>query len=179
MKKFSRKTDETEVSAIFGSEKTEVRTGVPFLDHMLRTFARHSGFGITVIADGDNVHHIVEDVAIALGRAVGEMDKKGIERFGDAIVPMDDAVAICGLDFSGRGVFVFDGEIRDSDMRGEDFLHFLDTFCRNAGVNVYLKVRGTNSHHMMEAAFKAIAISLKKALKKSGKDYRSAKGVLD
>ncbi|WP_456468633.1 imidazoleglycerol-phosphate dehydratase [Archaeoglobus sp.] len=179
MKKFSRKTEETEVTATFGTEKTEVETGIPFLDHMLKTLAKHSGYGIAVRAKGDNEHHVIEDVAICLGSAIGSVNKKGIERFGDAIIPMDDAVAICGLDFSGRGVFVFDGELRDGDMRAEDFLHFLDTLCRNAGLNVYLKVKGSNSHHMMEAAFKALAVSLGKALKKSGEDYRSAKGVLD
>ncbi|WP_290597352.1 MULTISPECIES: imidazoleglycerol-phosphate dehydratase [unclassified Archaeoglobus] len=179
MKKFSRKTVETEVTVTFGADKTEVDTTIPFLDHMLKTLAKHSGYGIVVRAKGDSEHHIIEDVAICLGNAIGEVGKKGIERFGDAIVPMDDAVAICGLDFSGRGVFVFDGEIRDGEMRSEDFLHFLDTLCRNAGLNIYLRVKGSNSHHMMEAAFKALAISLRKALKKSGEDYRSAKGVLD
>lgn len=179
MKKFSRKTEETDVVAVFGTEKTEVDTSIPFLDHMLKTLAKHSGYGIAVKARGDNEHHIIEDVAICLGRAIGEINKKGIERFGDAIVPMDDAVAICGLDFSGRGVLVLEGEIRDGEMRAEDFTHFLDTLCRNAGMNVYLKVSGQNSHHMMEAAFKALAISMRKAFRRSGNDYRSAKGVLD
>ena len=179
MKKFSRKTEETEVTVIFGADKTEVDTSIAFLDHMLKTLAKHSGYGIVVKAKGDNEHHVIEDVAICFGNAIREVGKKGIERFGDAIVPMDDAVAICGLDFSGRGVFVFDGEIRNGEMKGEDFLHFLDALCRNAGLNVYLRVKGSNSHHMMEAAFKALAISLRKALKKSGEDYRSAKGVLD
>jgi len=179
MKKFSRKTEETEVTVIFGADKTEVDTSIAFLDHMLKTLSRHSGIAIKVKAEGDLEHHVIEDVAICLGNAIREVGKKGIERFGDAIVPMDDAVAICGLDFSGRGVFVFDGEIRNGKMKGEDFLHFLDALCRNAGLNVYLRVKGSNSHHMMEAAFKALAISLRKALKKSGEDYRSAKGVLD
>ncbi len=179
MKKFSRKTEETDVIAIFDADKTEINTSVPFLDHMLKTLARHSGYGIVVKASGDNQHHIVEDVAICLGRAIGEVSKKGIERFGDSIVPMDDAVAICGLDFSGRGVFTFEGEIKDGDMSAEDFLHFLDTLCRNAGMNVYMRIGGKNSHHMMEAAFKALALSMRKALRKSGGDYRSAKGVLD
>jgi len=181
MKKFSRKTEETEVDVIFGSEKTDIRTGIPFLNHMLKTLSKHSGYGLIVKATGDDEHHIIEDVAICLGNAIGNISKKGIERFGDAIVPMDDAVAICGLDFSGRGIFVFEGDIRDGSMKSEDFIHFLDTLCRNAGLNVYLKVMGKNSHHMMEAAFKALAISLKKALRKSESEdgFRSAKGVLD
>jgi len=179
MKKFSRKTEETEVTVTLGAEKTEVDTSIAFLDHMLKTLSRHSGIVLKVKARGDLEHHVIEDVAILLGRALAEMEKKGLERFGDAIVPMDDAVAICGLDFSGRGVLVVDGEFGYGEMKEEDFLHFLDTLCRNAGLNVYLSVKGKNSHHKMEAAVKAIAISLKKALKKSGNGYRSAKGVLE
>ncbi len=177
MKKFSRKTEETSVEVAFGGEKID--TGIAFLDHMLKTFCKHSGLDVGVKAAGDLEHHVVEDVAIVLGKALAQMEKKGIERFGDAIVPMDDAVAICGLDFSGRGVLVVEGEFGDGEMREEDFLHFLDTLCRNAGLNVYLSVKGSNPHHKMEAAVKAIAISLKKALQKSGEGYRSAKGVLD
>uniref|UniRef100_A0A7C3M9G0 Imidazoleglycerol-phosphate dehydratase n=1 Tax=Archaeoglobus fulgidus TaxID=2234 RepID=A0A7C3M9G0_ARCFL len=179
MKKFSRKTEETEVTVIIDAEKTEVETTIAFLDHMVKTLSRHSGIAMRVEAKGDLEHHVIEDVAILLGRALAEINKKGVERFGDAIVPMDDAVAICGLDFSGRGVLVVEGEFGDGEMKEEDFLHFLDTLCRNAGLNVYLSVKGKNSHHKMEAAVKAIAISLKKALKKSGNEYRSAKGVLD
>jgi len=178
MKKFSRKTEETEVEVVLG-EELKVDTGIAFLDHMLKTLSRHSGIKLRVKAKGDLEHHVIEDVAIALGKALAGVDKKGLERFGDAIVPMDDAVAICGLDFSGRGVLVVEGTFGDGEMREEDFLHFLDTLCRNAGLNVYLSVKGSNSHHKMEAAVKAVAISLKKALTKSGNDYRSAKGVLD
>ncbi len=179
MKKFSRKTLETEVTAIFDADKTEIDTGIPFFDHMLKTLAQHLGKNIIVKARGDNCHHVIEDVAICLGKAIGSLDKKGMERFGDAIVPMDDAVTICGMDFSGRGVFVFEGELKDYEIRSEDFLHFFDTLCRNSGINVYMKVSGKNAHHMMESAFKAFAIALKKALRKSGDGYRSAKGVLD
>ncbi len=179
MKRVSRKTKETEVTAVFDSEKLEIETGVKFLDHMLETIATHSGFNIEVKATGDNEHHVIEDVAICLGKSISEFDKKGIERFGSAIVPMDEAVAICGIDFSGRGILVFEGEIKDGEIRAEDFLHFFETLCRNSGLNVYLEVRGRNSHHMMESAFKAFAIALKQALSKSGRDYKSAKGVLD
>ncbi len=179
MKKYSRKTAETEVTAVFDADRTEINTGVAFLDHMLKTLAKHSGYNLIVKAKGDSEHHIIEDVAICLGKAIAGIDKRGIERFGDAIVPMDDAVTICGLDFSGRGVFVFEGELKDGEMRSEDFLHFFDTLCRNAGINAYMKVSGKNSHHMMESAFKAFAISLRKALAKSGEGFRSAKEVLD
>ncbi len=180
MKKFSRKTKETDVIVHFDAEKTEVETGISFFNHMLETFAKHSGFNIVVRAKGDDKHHVIEDVAICLGKVIGEINKKGIERFGDAIVPMDDAVALCGLDFSGRGVFVIEGELKDyDDFKSEDFIHFLDTFSRNSGLNIYLYVKGKNSHHMMEAAFKAIAIAFRKALRRSEENYRSTKGVLD
>jgi len=179
MKKVSRKTDETEVFAAFDTEKTEINTGIDFFDHMLLTFARISGFCIEVRAKGRDQHHLIEDVAICLGKSISEIEKKGIERFGHAIVPMDESLAICAVDFSGRGVFVFEGEIRDSGIKAEDFLHFFDTLARNSGLNIYLELKGRNSHHMMESAFKAFAIALKQALKKSGNEYRSAKGVLD
>ncbi|MDI9611292.1 MAG: imidazoleglycerol-phosphate dehydratase [Archaeoglobaceae archaeon] len=179
MKRVSRKTTETEVNATFASEKLEISTGIPFFDHMLETIAKLSSFNIEIKASGANEHHVIEDVAICLGKSISEIEKKGIERFGSAIVPMDEAVAICGLDFSGRGVFVFEGELRDADIRAEDVLHFFDTLCRNSGLNVYLAVKGKNSHHMVECAFKAFAIALKQALSKTGKDFKSAKGVLD
>ncbi len=173
-----RRTEEVDVTVSIGS-KTRIETGIPFLDHMLLTFAKHSGLSIEVTASGDLEHHVIEDIAICLGEAIAEISKKGIERFGDAIVPMDDAVAICGLDFSGRGVFVLEGEFGDGEIRGCDFEHFLDTLCRKAGLNVYLKISGRNPHHKMEAAMKSIAIALKKALRKTGESYRSVKGVLD
>ncbi|MEM1578515.1 MAG: imidazoleglycerol-phosphate dehydratase [Archaeoglobaceae archaeon] len=179
MKKVSRKTQETEVFAAFGAERTEINTGIDFFDHMLETIAKISGYELEVRAKGKDLHHIVEDVAICLGKSLGEIEKKGIERFGYAIVPMDESVAICALDFSGRGFFVFEGILKDTAIKAEDFLHFFDTLCRNSGLNVYLAVKGKNSHHMMESCCKAFALALKQALKRTGSDYRSAKGVLD
>lgn len=179
MKRISRKTTETEVSVVFDSEKLEISTGIPFFDHMLETLARLSSFNIEVKASGADEHHVIEDVAICLGKSISEVDKKGIERFGSAIVPMDESVAICGVDFSGRGVFVFEGDLKDYEIKAENVLHFFDTLCRNSGLNVYLAVKGKNSHHMIECAFKAFAIALKQALSKTGKEFRSTKGVLD
>ncbi|MEM1593244.1 MAG: imidazoleglycerol-phosphate dehydratase [Archaeoglobaceae archaeon] len=179
MKKVTRKTEETEVVATFDAEKTEISTGIDFFDHMLQTIAKISGYKIEVKAKGKDEHHVIEDVAICLGKSIAEIEKKGIDRFGFAIVPMDESVATCALDFSGRGVFVFEGELKDSGIRAEDFLHFFDTLCRNSGLNVYLAVKGKNSHHMIEACCKSFALALKQALKKSSNEYRSAKGVLD
>ncbi len=175
-----RKTTETEVEVEFKADKTEIETGIPFFNHMLETLAKHLGVNLVVKARGDDIHHVIEDVAICLGRAISEIDKRGLERFGDAIVPMDDSVTICGVDFSGRGVFVFEGDIKDyRDFKAEDFLHFFDTLCRNSGINAYMYVKGKNSHHMIESAFKAFAIALKKALRKTSGEYRSVKGLLD
>ncbi|MFN3384474.1 MAG: imidazoleglycerol-phosphate dehydratase [Archaeoglobaceae archaeon] len=179
MKRVSRKTEETEVLATFDAEKTEISTGIDFFDHMLQTIAKISGYKIEVTAKGRDEHHVIEDVAICLGKSIAELEKKGLERFGFAIVPMDESLATCAIDFSGRGVFVFEGDLRDSGIKAEDFLHFFDTLCRNSGLNVYLAVKGKNSHHMMEACYKAFALALKQALKKTGGDYRSVKGVLD
>lgn len=179
MKKVSRKTEETEVIAVFDAEKTEINTGIYFFDHMIQTIAKISGHEIEVKAKGKDEHHVIEDVAICLGKSIAEVEKKGIERFGHAITPMDESIAICALDFSGRGVFVFEGEIKDCEIKAEDFLHFFDTLCRNSGLNVFLSVKGRNPHHMMEVCCKAFALALKQALKKSGSDYRSTKGVLD
>lgn len=179
MKRVSRKTEETEVLATFDAEKTEINTGIYFLDHMLQTIAKISGYKIEVMAKGRDEHHVVEDVAICLGKSISELEKKGLERFGSAIVPMDESLATCAIDFSGRGVFVFEGDLKDSGIKAEDFLHFFDTLCRNSGLNVHMSVKGKNSHHMMEACCKAFALALKQALKKSGSEYKSAKGVLD
>lgn len=173
-----RKTAETEVLVELNSEKTEISTSIPFFDHLLSTLAKFMGKNFVVRAKGDLEHHIIEDVAICLGETLAEIEKKGIRRFGFSIIPMDDAVAICGLDFSGRGYLVVEGDFGDGEMKSYDFLHFLDTFCRRGGINVYLKISGVNPHHKMEATMKAIGIALKGALEKVGDDYLSTKGVL-
>lgn len=181
----SRETKETKVEVYvdFFGEDYEISTGIAFLDHMLENFAKHAEIGLVVKAKGDlevDEHHTVEDVAITLGRAFKEAlgSKEGLKRFGYAIVPMDESVAICGIDLSGRGVFVLNGEFGDAGIKGENVVHFFDTFCRNSGINVFLEVRGANSHHKIEASFKALALSIKMATEK-GKGVRSTKGVLD
>ncbi len=186
--KFSRKTKETDVSVYIcldSSESVEVDTGIPFLNHMLESFAKHSSISLEVRAIGDlevDEHHTIEDVAIALGRAIKEAlgERRGVRRFGSAIVPMDDAVAICGVDISGRGYFNFSGKTGDvKGVKGENFEHFFDTLCRNSGINVYLEVRGRNSHHIMESAFKAFAVAFREAIEVVGEDVPSTKGSLD
>ena len=183
-----RKTREVDVRVELNLDggEYEVETPVPFFTHMLETFARHSGVGLKLKASGDlevDEHHTIEDVAIALGKAIKDAlgDKTGIARFGDAVVPMDESVAICGIDVSGRGYLNFDS-VLDGDVGGisaENFIHFFDTLCRNAGINAYVSVKGSNLHHMVEVCFKAFAIAMKKAIAVEGEGVRSTKGVLD
>jgi imidazoleglycerol-phosphate dehydratase len=164
----------------------EIKTPIPFFTHMLETFARHSGIGLKLKASGDievDEHHTIEDVAISLGKAIKDAlgDKAGIARFGDAVVPMDESVAICGVDISGRGYLNFDS-VLDGDVGGisaENFIHFFDTLCRNAGINAYILVKGSNLHHMVEVCFKAFAIALRKAIAVESEGVKSTKGVLD
>jgi imidazoleglycerol-phosphate dehydratase len=183
-----RETKETRiiVEVDLDSESYSITTPIPFLTHMLETLAKHSGIGMRISAEGDveiDEHHTVEDTAIALGKAltIAVGDKKGIERFGDAVVPMDESVAICGIDVSGRGVFRFDGEIEGEirNFKAENFLHFFETLSRESGINIYLSISGKNLHHMMEAGFKAFAISLRKALSITHSDIRSTKGLIE
>ena len=181
-----RKTKEVDVTVLIDLDESgaKISTGIPFFDHMLNSFAKYSDIKLEIEARGDldiDEHHTIEDVAIAMGNAIRKAlgDKVGIARFGDAIVPMDDALAICAVDISGRGYFNFDGKIGDSGIKFENFIHFFDTLCKNAGLNVYLSAKGFNAHHMMEACFKAFGIAFGKAVRLVGKDVRSIKGVLD
>lgn len=172
-----RKTRETDVIVTIGKE-VEISTGIKYLDHLLETLSKFSGISLVVKASGDVEHHVIEDVAICLGEEIAKIEKRGIRRFGDSIVPMDDAVAVCGLDFSGRGYLVIEGKFGDGEMKEHDFVHFLDTLCRRGGLNVYLQIKGKNPHHKMEVAIKAISLALRKALEKVSDDYFSVKGVL-
>ena len=179
-----RKTLEVDVTVVVDLDDSfeRVDTGIPFFDHMLKTFARYAKIGLEVIARGDldvDEHHTIEDVAIAIGEAIKRAlgDKSRINRFGDAIVPMDDALAVCAIDISGRGYFVFEGNLGDSGIKFENFVHFFDTLCRRGGMNVHISVKGSNSHHMMEACFKAFGLAFGKA--KSFGGVESIKGVID
>jgi imidazoleglycerol-phosphate dehydratase len=183
-----RKTREVDIRIELNLDvrEYEIETPIPFFTHMLETFARHSEIGLNVKAAGDvevDEHHTIEDVAISLGKAIRDAlgDKAGIARFGDAIVPMDESVAICGIDISGRGYLNFDGLLEGEvgGVSAENFIHFFDTLCRNAGINAYISVKGSNLHHIVEVCFKAFAMALKKAITLEGKDVKSTKGTLD
>lgn len=186
--RYERKTKETEVVVKLDLDSSgyEISTPLTFFNHMLETFAKHSGIELKLKAKGDvevDEHHLVEDTAIAVSRALKEAlgDKRGIERFGYAILPMDESVAICGVDVSGRGVFRFEGEVRGEikNFKGENFIHFFETLSRESGINIYLEIKGFNLHHKMEAGFKAFAVSLKNAIRIAGEDVKSTKGSLE
>jgi len=135
-------------------------------DHLLAQLAQHGVFDIKISATGSNQHHLVEDVAICLGRAFGEAlgEKRGIVRMADATVPMDDALAIVAVDFSGRGYTVLELPFTDNDMAGfpTDLIrHFLESFAVEARLNLHARVAyGTNDHHKAEALFKALGRAL-------------------
>ncbi|MFH1663002.1 MAG: imidazoleglycerol-phosphate dehydratase HisB [Chloroflexota bacterium] len=160
-----RETQETNISLeldIDGSGKYEMITGIRMLDHLLSQLAKHGAFDIKVSATGDDQHHLVEDVAICLGRAMAEAlgSKRGIVRMADASVPMDDALAMVVVDISGRGYTVLELPFNDNDMTGfpTDLIrHFLEAFASEAKINLHARILyGTNDHHKAEALFKAL-----------------------
>jgi len=164
-----RETKETNIHLqlnIDGSGKWEMNTGIRMFDHLLAQLAQHGVFDIKISATGSNQHHLVEDVAICLGRAFGEAlgEKRGIVRMADATVPMDDALAIVAVDFSGRGYTVLELPFTDNDMAGfaTDLIrHFLESFAVEARLNLHARVAyGTNDHHKAEALFKALGRAL-------------------
>ena len=170
-----RKTGETQVRLALDLDGGEASaaTGVGFFDHMLDLLARHGRLGLEVEASGDldtGAHHTVEDVGIVLGQALDEAlgDRAGIRRYGSAVVPMDEALADCAIDVSGRPHLAFDAAIPATEIAGfetelaEEFFRAVAT---NAKLTVHIWVRsGTNAHHMVEAAFKAFARALRVAV---------------
>ncbi|KTB48694.1 imidazoleglycerol-phosphate dehydratase HisB [Dehalogenimonas alkenigignens] len=167
-----RETKETTISVfvdIDGNGKDEMRTGVRLFDHMLSQIARHGVFDIKVSATGDDVHHLVEDVGIALGKAFNEAlgDKKGLVRIADATVPMDETLAAVAVDLGGRGYSVLNMEFENNDLAGfpaDMVRHFLESFAAEGRLNLHAGVAyGTNDHHKVEAVFKALGRALDKA----------------
>jgi len=165
----NRKTKETDISLelnIDSNGKYEINTGITMFDHLLAQIAQHGRFGITLSATGDDQHHLVEDVAICLGRAFGEAlgDKRGIVRMANALVPMEDALALVAVDIGGRGYTVLDLPFTDNDMAGfpTDLIrHFLESFAIEARLNLHAKILyGVNDHHKAEALFKALGRAL-------------------
>lgn len=187
--KLTRKTNETDIEvkiSLDGTGNTDINTGIAFFDHMLNSFAKHGSLDLMVKARGDltvDDHHTVEDVGITLGSALKKAlgEKKGIERFGEARVPMDEALAVAALDISGRSYLAFDAKLGNQNIGGftpQNTRHFFESLVSNAGINAHLAVTGENDHHMIEALFKAFAVALKRALKVNGTGVPSTKGVL-
>jgi len=187
----ARETAETDVEvtvAVDGDGDSEVDTGIAFLDHMLASFAKHGLFDVTVRCDGDlevDDHHTVEDVAIALGTAFADAldDKRGIRRFADRTVPLDEAVAGVVVDVSGRPLFAFDGAFSQERVGGltsHMAEHFLRSFAMNADLTLHAEVDGENAHHEIEALFKALARTLDDATRIDDRrsDTPSTKGEL-
>jgi imidazoleglycerol-phosphate dehydratase len=170
----ARKTKETDITVSVrlddGTGKSNARTGVRFLDHMLASLATHSLMDVTVRAKGDLEHHTVEDVAITLGKAISKAlgDRVGIRRFGDAIVPMDDALALAAVDLVKRPYSVVDLKLQRvmlEDAAREDLEHFFGSIAQALEATVHIKVlEGSNDHHMFEAAVKAFALALREAI---------------
>ena len=165
----TRKTGETQISVTFtldGSGKFDIQTGSNMFDHMLTHIAHHGLFDIKIKASGWDQHHLVEDVAIALGQALNKAlgDKKGITRMGHAIVPMDEAMAMVVVDISGRGYAVLDVPLKRKkigDLESDVVRHFMETFALEAKMNLHARVfYGTDDHHKAEAVFKALGRSL-------------------
>ncbi len=172
-----RKTTETDIDVklcLEGSGEAKVETGVPFMDHMLSLFARHGLFDLKVMATGDlgvDDHHVVEDLGICLGQAIKEAvgGKEGIGRYGHAVVPMDEALAEAAVDLSGRPFLVYDVECRARKIKSFEtglVQEFLRALAFSAGMNLHVGLRyGRNSHHILEAVFKAVGRALDAAVR--------------
>src|SRR6476620_1880122 len=188
-----RKTTETHITlsiSVDGRGTYQVRTGIRFLDHMLELFARHGGFDLTVDADGDldvDQHHTVEDLGIALGEAVSQAlgRRRGINRAGYFIMPMDETLAVAALDLGGRPHASVDLKLkvrRVGDLQAELIHDFFEGFAIGARANVHVKVLyGRSSHHHVEAVFKAFARALRVACSKDRQLARalpSTKGLI-
>ncbi|MBN1298522.1 MAG: imidazoleglycerol-phosphate dehydratase HisB [Actinobacteria bacterium] len=187
----NRKTGETDIILelnIDGSGNSEIDTPVPFLNHVLSSFARHGSFDLKIIAKGDvktDPHHLIEDIGICLGKAIFECtkDKKGIKRFGFVIIPMDDAEVTVSLDLGGRTYFRYSVDMLAEKIENfatnlaEDFFRAL---ADNAFINLHInKNAGINSHHIIEAIFKSFGIALASATGFSGRDsVPSTKGSI-
>jgi imidazoleglycerol-phosphate dehydratase len=187
-----RKTSETDIDLfirIDGSGDAQVDTGIGFFDHMLKSFAKHGMFDLKLNVTGDLIvdcHHTVEDVGIVLGEAIKKAlgDKKSIRRYGDIILPMDEALILCAIDLSGRPYLVFDATF-SSDMVGyfdtQMVKEFFYAISYSAGMNLHIReMSGENDHHIIEGMFKAFAKALDEACSKDAriKSVLSTKGSL-
>ena len=188
----SRTTNETRISIELSLDggPVESSTGVPFFDHMLDQLGRHAHLGLVVKATGDldvDAHHTVEDTGIVLGEALTDAlgDKRGIRRYGDALVPMEEALVQVALDISGRPLLVYEAPIPFDVVGQYDTVlteEFFQALVRSAGLTLHVRLlAGRNAHHMVEAVFKAVARALGDAVRldgRAGNSVPSTKGVL-
>jgi len=188
-----RKTNETDIVLslnLDGKGTYQINTGVGFLDHMLELFAKHGNFDLTVLCQGDtqvDAHHTTEDIGICLGKAFADAsgDRRGICRYGDIMLPMDESLLLCAVDFGGRSYLHFAVPMpqkRVGSFDTELVEEFLQAFTRNANCNLHMIcLAGTNTHHIIEGTFKALARTLRKALAvdpQNADQLPSTKGVL-
>ena len=188
-----RKTGETDISLSLSVKDDcskgsfEGTSGIGFFDHMLNSLAVHGGFDVKLACKGDlhvDCHHTIEDVGIALGAALNKVrgTGKGIARYANILLPMDEALCMCALDFSGRPFLVFDGEFSSDSIGGYDTQmteEFFRAVAFNAGITLHIKIMyGKNDHHKTEACYKAFAKCISQALKLVSDDVPSAKGML-
>lgn len=185
-----RTTAETEVTIelnLDGTGQADIKTDIKFLTHMLELLAKHSQIDLKVECAGDLQHHIVEDVAIVLGQALQQAlgEKRGITRYGFAYIPMDEALARCALDLGGRAYLVNNMNLETAqveDIPVSLLNHFLDTFVKNANINLHFEtLYGQDDHHKAEANFKALARALKQAISLDSKTsdlIPSSKGMI-
>jgi imidazoleglycerol-phosphate dehydratase/histidinol-phosphatase len=184
----TRKTRETEIAVAVDLDReadAQAKTGIGFFDHMLEQLGKHGGFSLTVSCRGDlkvDEHHTVEDTALALGQALRDAfgEKRGIQRYG-FVLPMDEAAAEVAIDLGGRAYFVFEGEFPREAVGGlptELVPHFFRSLADALGAAIQMRVRGENTHHMVEACFKGVARALRQAKTRSGAELPSTKGTL-
>jgi len=189
----TRKTTETDISLsldLDGTGKSAIDTGLGFLDHMLELFSRHGRFDLDVKCKGDthvDGHHSVEDIGICLGTAFAQSlgDARGIFRYSDVTIPMDEALVHCAVDISGRSYLNFDVSLPDRAVGALDtelLDEFMQAFVRKAGMTLHLRLlEGKNAHHIIEACFKALARALRAAVKidtENSEEIPSTKGTL-
>jgi imidazoleglycerol-phosphate dehydratase len=173
MIRVDRTTSETtvRVEMAIGTGRSEIRTGLPFLDHMMTVLARYAGLDLTVIATGDLRHHLIEDVALTVGEALRRVVPATCARYGDRTVPMDEALVQAVLDAGGRPFY-------RGPLPSTLYDHWMRSFCDAAKVTLHLRVlRGRDRHHMVEAAFKALGFALRQALVDTGTVF-STKGAV-
>ena len=168
-----RETKETRIRVQLeqGTGTANVQTGAPFLDHMLVTLARYSGLDISVTATGDLTHHLIEDVAIAVGAALVALLPPTAARYGDRVIPMDDALVHVAIDLGGRPFY-------RGPLPSSLYEHWMRSFADHAKATLHIRVlRGRDRHHVVEAAFKALGMALREALAETGAVF-STKGVV-